>query len=654
VGLTDTYSLCSYISHLMRSSAGGSTCACPLNLTKGVDPLPHNVTTTTTSTDQDTGGPVVALLERKTSLIALGIGTVATLLVHIVETLTGTIAAHDRLGQPLLALALLGLFLRLRFKPETLLATQRMAVLTLQIYFTIGVIHLSVFNLEHVGPFWMATTYMWTILITLLLHITWPQRQALTWSVILLTIVSVPPVLRVRDLPLATWEADFLPLLINGILVHVAVLLSLLGVSRLRHGIMRILASDGPIGPAEARNALEQWMTDKTTALAEARDSAEAASRAKSQFLAVMSHELRTPLHAMLVSADLLAERPEGPLPEREARLVTTIRSSGKHLLALIDQVLDLSRIEAGKVTMVNEPLDVSSVCRRATEAVLPMTQTKGLTLTLLLDPALMLQRRGDALRLTQILINLLANACKFTERGGIQLKVQGHTADGVEFQVVDTGPGLSDEAQSHVFEAFYQADHDSTRRHGGVGLGLTITRELVDLMGGQLTLNSHEGVGTSVQFTIQMPPGPVVTPVEQPPQSQSASIEGARVLVVEDDPVNSMLACEVLQGAHAHAAAVESGESALAYLREHPVDLILMDFRMPGMDGLEATRRIRSGEAGPEARLLPVLGLTANAYLEDREQCLEAGMSDVLTKPIESRALVRAVALWRLKPVTS
>lgn len=612
------------------------------------------MTTTTPTTHQDDGSPVVALLERKTTLIALGIGTVATLMVHIVETLTHTIAAHDRLGQPLLALALLGLFLRLRFKPDTLLTTQRMAILTLQVYFIIGVIHLCFFNLEHVGPFWMATTYMWCILITLLLHITWPQRQALAWSLILLTIVTIPPALRVMDLPLEQWEADYVPLMINGILVHVAVMLSLLGVSRLRHGVVRILASDGPVGPSDARHALEQWMTDKTTALAEARDSAEAASRAKSQFLAVMSHELRTPLHAMLVSADLLAERPEGPLPEREARLVSTIHNSGKHLLALIDQVLDLSRIEAGKVTLVNEVLDLSSVCRRATEAVLPMTQSKGLSLSLHVDPVLALQRRGDALRLTQVLINLLANACKFTEHGGIQLKVFGHADDRIEFQVIDTGPGLSDEAQGRIFEAFYQADHDSTRRHGGVGLGLTITRELVELMGGELALESREGVGTTVRVTVPLAitSGTIPDTVTLP--ARENAIEGVRVLVVEDDPVNSMLACEVLKSAKALPDAVESGEAALAFLRDHPVDLILMDFRMPGMDGLEATRRIRGGEAGLGARLLPVLGLTANAYLEDREQCLEAGMSDVLTKPIESRALVRAVAQWRLKPVTS
>ncbi len=596
----------------------------------------------------------MALLERKTTLIALGIGTVATLMVHIVETLSNTIAAHDRLGQPLLAMALLCLFIRLRLKPDTLLSTQRWVVATLQFYFIVGVIHLSVFNLKHVGPFWMATTYMWTLLITLLLHFTWPQRQALIWSLTLLTIITIPPMLRLHDLPTSVWEADFAPLLINGVLVHVAVLLSLLGVSKLRHGIMQILASEGPVGPAEARNALEAWMNSKTRALAEAKNSAEAASRAKSQFLAVMSHELRTPLHAMLVSADLLAEKSHSANAEREDRLIGTIQSSGKHLLALIDQVLDLSRIEAGKVMIINEPLDLAGVCRRAIEAVAPMTQRKGLALTLDLDPALATNRRGDALRLTQILINLLANACKFTETGGIQLSATpAGSTDAVRFQVIDSGPGLSAEAQSRVFEAFYQADHHSTRRYGGVGLGLTITRDLVTLMGGQLSLNSQLGVGTTVIVLVPMPVTAQALATGAPVRTQFTTIEGARVLVVEDDPVNSMLACEVLNNAGAQSCAVGSGEEAIEFLRDHDMDLVLMDFRMPGMDGLEATRRLRQGQGGPRAKTLPVLGLTANAYVDDRQQCLDAGMSDVLTKPIESRALVLAVAQWLPQPMS-
>lgn len=591
---------------------------------------------------------MVAMLERKTSLAILAIGSVATMVVYAIETLTGANAPLDRWIQPILALTLFWLFLRLRNKPETLLGTQRLAVGCLQFYFCAGVIHLSVFDTEHIDTYWVATTYMWTLLITLLLHITWPQRAALTWSLMLVTVVSIPPVIVRWHIDVQRWNNEFAPLILNSLMVETAVLLSLLSVSRLRHGVMQILSTGGPIGPSDARDALERWLQEKTMALADARDSAEAASRAKSQFLAVMSHELRTPLHAMLVSADLLGERTDGPLPEREARLVRTIQSSGKHLLGLIDQVLDLSRIEAGKVLVVHEPMDLTIVCRRATEAVLPMTQRNGLALVLDIQPTLGLQRRGDALRLTQILINLLANASKFTERGSITLRVSGVDTDNVRFDVIDTGPGLSKEAQRRVFEAFYQADRDSTRRHGGVGLGLTITRDLVSLMSGTLQLESQLGLGTTVSVTVPLPLCNEPLPRTQPDPQVCADIAGTRVLVVEDDPVNSMLACEVLNGVQAHAVAVESGEAALLYLKDHPVDIVLMDFRMPGMDGLETTRRIRAGEAGQASRSLPVLGLTANAYLEDRQQCLDAGMSDVLTKPIERRQLIQAIALWR------
>ncbi|HIV71547.1 MAG TPA: response regulator [Candidatus Aquabacterium excrementipullorum] len=610
-----------------------------------------------TTQEQGSGGPVIAMLERKTSLVILAIGAMATIVVYAIETLTEANTTLDRWVQPILALALFCLFLRLRRRPETLVTTQRWGVACLQIYFVSGVVHLSVLAPQQITIYWMATTYMWTVLITLVLHMTWPQRAALMWSVSLAGVVSIPPLIARLHVPAARWDTEFAPLMLNGLLVELAMLMSLMSVSRLRHGVMQVLATGGPVGPADARKALERWLHEKTNTLAEARDSAEAASRAKSQFLAVMSHELRTPLHAMLVSADLLAEKDEpgrsdpATAAERNARLVSTIQSSGKHLLALIDQVLDLSRIEAGKVVMVHEPMDLVTACRRATEAVSPMTQRKGLTLRLNVASDLVLQRRGDTLRLSQVLINLLANAAKFTEHGGIRLDVSRVDDERVRFEVIDTGPGLSEEAQQRVFDAFYQVDHDSTRRNGGVGLGLTITQELVTLAGGTLSLQSRLGHGTTVRVDLPLPPTQDVTPSVVPIPLRPDHLAGTRVLVVEDDPVNSMLACEVLCGVRADAQAVESGEAALLYLREHPVDIVLMDFRMPGMDGLEATCRIRQGEAGPEAVDVPVLGLTANAHAEDREQCLAAGMSEVLTKPIERRQLIQAVEQWQRPP---
>jgi signal transduction histidine kinase/ActR/RegA family two-component response regulator len=607
-----------------------------------------------TTQEQGSDTPVIAMLERKTSLAVLGIGATATMVVYAIESLTKATTSLDRWVQPFLAMALLWLFLRLRRQPETLVTTQRLAVGCLQLYFVSGVVHLSVFAPQQISTYWMASTYLWTILITLLLHMTWPQREALLWSGALATVVSIPPLVARWHMPAQRWDAEFAPLMLNALLVELAMLMSLMSVSRLRHGVMQVLATGGPAGPADARKALERWLDERTTTLAEARDAAEAASRAKSQFLAVMSHELRTPLHAMLMSADLLAEQGDAQTSaERNVRLVSTIQSSGKHLLALIDQVLDLSRIEAGKMTMVHEPMDLVTTCRRAIEAVAPITQRKGLALALDISPTLVLQRRGDSLRLSQILINLLANAAKFTERGEVRLKVTQPEGDDVRFDVIDTGAGLSEEAQQRVFDAFYQVEHDSTRRNGGVGLGLTITRELVTLAGGTLQLQSSLGRGTTVSVVLPLPASNEVRNSSPTTAVRADHLAGTRVLVVEDDPVNSMLACEALCGVQAQAEAVDSGEAALLYLRRHPVDIVLMDYRMPGMDGLEATRRIRQGQAGLDAIDMPVLGLTANAHADDRAQCLEAGMNEVLTKPIERQQLIQAVAHWRRPPDT-
>ncbi len=603
----------------------------------------------TTQEVETTGGPVVALLERKTTLAILGGGAPVVMFVYLFETLTHSIAPHDRFLLPVVFLGFIALFFRLLRKPDTLLSTQRAAVAILQGFFVLGVLSLVVLTPKAIDLYWVATSYNWMLLISLLLHITWPQKTAMVLTISLMVVVSIPPLVLRHYIQASVWEGQFLPLIINSTLVQAAVMLSLLGVSHMRQGVVQVLSTRGRIGPADARAALQQWLMSQTSELAHARDTAEAASRAKTQFLAVMSHELRTPLHAMLVSADLLSERPDGQGSEREKRLIDTIQNSGNHLLALIDQVLDLSRIEAGKLAVRQDPIDLVDLCERAVQAVSPMAVRKGLSFKLDIDSKLQHERIGDALRLTQVLINLMGNACKFTDQGQVLLRVSQHGDTDVVFEVKDSGVGMSTDVQQRVFDAFYQADHDSTRRHGGVGLGLTITRDLIMLMRGELALSSEPGRGTQITVTLPLEVRNAAPSPDTQASARSRDIENMRVLVVEDDPVNSMLACEVLSGARAHPQAVASGEEALKYLRDHPVDLVLMDFRMPGMDGIEATRRIRQGDAGSMARKVPVLGLTANAYIEDREQCLQAGMSDVLTKPIERLALISAIARWRL-----
>lgn len=597
------------------------------------------------------GGPVGALLEQKTTVLILAIGTAASLAMFVFESLTGTITPQDRYLEPALAFCLAMLLVWLWREPRHLVFVQRGAVGTIQGYFALVSLHLAFLNPEAIDPYWASSCYQWGTLICLLLHITWSQQKALLWSISHLVVVSLPVLVARHHVSAETWNAQYLSLTINAMLVQTAMIASLRGVWRMRQGVANVLTTHGTEGPDDARAALSAWMQQQTAELAEARDRAELASRAKSQFVAVMSHELRTPLHAIMVSADLLGQPDAAASPGREQRLVQTIRNSGKHLMTLIDQVLDLSRIEAGKLEIQIEPLDLGQVADKALQAVSPMAADKHLQLECVIHPRLERMRSGDSLRLTQVLINLLANACKFTEKGHVRLRVSPGEHAMVHFEVEDSGVGMSAEVQQRVYEAFYQADHQSTRRHGGVGLGLTITRDLVRLMGGTMEISSEAGSGTRVRLQI-----PLAELARQVPGAslrelpEREALQGMRVLVVEDDPVNSMLACETLKLSGARPEAADSGEAALDVLARMPVDLVLMDYRMPGMDGIETTRRIREGQAGPEAQHTPVIGLTANAYEEDRQACLDAGMNEVLTKPLDRQDLIQALGRWHVE----
>ncbi|MFZ5521429.1 MAG: response regulator [Pseudomonadota bacterium] len=620
----------------------------------------------------------LSLIERRSALGMFAIATLALTLVWISESLMGVIEPHDRWAMPLLA-ALMGvLFIVLLRRPASLIVVQRLGAVGVSVYFLISAAAVLVIGNRPVSPYWITTMFQWLPPLYLLLFATWPARWALLLALGLFCGVATPAVYA-SQVQVAEWRSAMWPVLVNGVIAQAMFLLGLMSLARLRRGLSNIVfrSTVPPAATHDATEAIETWVAQRTAELARAKDAAEAASQAKSRFLAVMSHELRTPLHAVLASAELL--RDTHPTPQdadgraREEALIDTISASGRHLLTLIDQVLELSRIEAGKLELADGPLDLGDVARQAVRAVHPQAEAKDLLLVCQLDPQLHLQRRGDALRLTQVLINLMANAVKFTERGSVSLTVQpGPGPHDVRFIVRDTGPGLTPEQQARVFDAFHQVDAQSTRQHGGAGLGLTITRELVQLMRGEVQLSSRRGVGTEVAIRVPLPlrrdgvatpragsTGPVpelALPTAMPgfapgadeaPRPGPDALAGLRVLVVEDDPVNSMLAIEMLRSAGADVDTVESGPAALAWLRTQPADVVLMDWRMPGMDGLEATRRIRAGEAGPAARRVPVIGLTANAFAEDRQACLDAGMDHVLTKPIERNRMLQDVRRW-------
>ncbi|NML16650.1 hybrid sensor histidine kinase/response regulator [Azohydromonas caseinilytica] len=368
-----------------------------------------------------------------------------------------------------------------------------------------------------------------------------------------------------------------------------------------------------------------------------ARKAAEAASRVKSQFLANMSHEIRTPLHGMLGMAQQLLEE---PLPPPQRQRAEVIQRSGELLLGVIDDVLDFSRIEAGRLELERVPFELVQLARDSVALFQTQARAKGLALRLALEDGTAQARLlGDPLRLSQILNNLLANAVKFTPSGSVALQLTPLGGGRWRVAVRDTGIGLSEAECRRIFEPFMQADSSTTRRFGGSGLGLAIVRSLLRLHGSELGVDSAPGKGSTFWFVLELPPAPAApapapVPSAKPAPAPAASLAGRRVLVAEDNEVNMELACAVLRALGVEVRQAADGAQAVqAYAAARP-DLVLMDMHMPEVDGLAATRQIRAQEAARGWPRRPIVALTASALPEDRQRCLDAGMDDVLVKP--------------------
>lgn len=409
------------------------------------------------------------------------------------------------------------------------------------------------------------------------------------------------------------------------------------------------------------RAELEARVASRTGELVQAKSdlelalrAAEAASRAKSEFLANMSHEIRTPLNAVLGMAELLQATPMTPA-QRE--FTDTIRTSSDALLGIINEILDFSRLEHGQMELEQAPFDLRRTMREAVEIAAPPQTRHGLALRQDVSSELPELVSGDALRVRQILVNLVSNAVKFTERGEVVVAASPSRSGGVRLSVRDTGIGIPRERQDRLFQAFSQVDASTTRRYGGTGLGLAITHRLVGLLGGSIRLSSDVGVGSEFVVELPLPPASsVARPSPRPAASGSpkaepntpaldASFSAAfplRILLVEDNAVNQRVASLLLRKLGYEPVFSNNGAEALEALAKQSFDVVLLDVQMPVMDGLECARRLRADYADTVRPW--IVAMTANALEGDREICLSAGMDDYTSKPVRTPVIAEAL----------
>jgi len=388
---------------------------------------------------------------------------------------------------------------------------------------------------------------------------------------------------------------------------------------------------------------LEQRVEERTRSLEQATLAAQAGSKAKMEFLATMSHEIRTPMNGVLGAVQLLAG---SELGGDQQKLVSVIRQSGEDLIGIVDDILSLSKVEAGRLTLETTPTPVEPLCENLVNLFQPKAQANGIDLRYEIDANVPPSILTDPQRLRQILLNLVGNAIKFTERGQVQLRVTAtQSPDRISFHVEDTGIGIAADRIPTLFDPFVQADSSTTRRFGGTGLGLAIVSRFVDAMRGSVEVDSELGHGSS--FSVHLP---LETPVEsvaapEPVAPRKEAPTGLTVLLAEDNAVNQMVFQRMLLRLGCEVLTVSNGSEAIALAQSRHVDLVLMDCQMPVLDGLSATRKLRA--LGGDFGKLPIIAITASAMAEDREQCMAAGMNDFLSKPLILAALEEKLAQW-------
>ena len=376
--------------------------------------------------------------------------------------------------------------------------------------------------------------------------------------------------------------------------------------------------------------------------LMEARDAANAANIAKSQFLANMSHEIRTPLNGVLAMAEVMDR---GDLAAAQRERLTIVRQSGEQLLAVLNDILDLSKIEAGKLELFDQNFELERVAQSVRDGFEALAHEKGLAFDVQVAPEVAGAWRGDSDRLRQILANLVSNAIKFTPKGQVDARFEAADAGGLRLTVTDSGIGIAQDKIPSLFEKFTQADSSTTRQYGGTGLGLAICRELAQLMGGQITVRSEEGRGSS--FVVELPFARAAAASEAEPAPPTVDVQqrSVRVLAAEDNIVNQKVLRAIVEPMDVELAIVGDGRAAVEAWRDGDFDVILMDIQMPVMDGISAAKAIRTAENIEHRPRTPILALTANALVHQVEEYLAAGMDGHVAKPIEITKLYDAMS---------